>query len=281
MDSRALIYGYERSGVSHDNRTGTVEQSLRQFYDERGWKADGAVSVDAALWEDTRECAVHYVRGCRLRLLDFLPKSGSSLLDAASGPIQYPEYLQYSAGFGVRICVDISAEALKQAETKLGPRGKYLNCSILDLPLEANSVDAAVSLHTIYHIEADSQEKAVRELLRVVKPGAPLLVVYANPDRLSSRIARLARKILGRNELGGHGEIYYHAHPVSWWRRFEGVAEMDIRTWRVLTAKVSRLVAPDNFLGRLFLGALFRLENIFPHASLPFAAYPLIVLRKR
>lgn len=267
--------------VTHEPKARAVEESLRQFYDQRGWKDEGEVSLDAALWEDTRTCAEDYVRGCRLRLLDFLPARGERLLDAASGPIQYPEYLAYSAGFGKRICVDISAEALKKAERKLGARGEYLNCSILDLPLAKNSVDAAVSLHTIYHIEAGAQERAVRELLRVLKPGAPLLVVYANPDRLSSRIARLARKALGRDDQGGKGEVYYHAYPLGWWNHFSDEAEVEVRTWRTLTAKVSRLVAPNNFLGKFLLGLLYRLEGLFPRGMLPFAAYPLIVLRKR
>jgi len=269
---------------NEDAATRTVEESLRDFYDSRGWKSEHGVSRDAALWEDTRDCARSYVSACRWRICDYLPKEGAVFIDAASGPIQYPEYLEYSRGFTKRVCVDLSEEALKQAEAKLGDRGEYVKCSILDLPFPDAYADASVSLHTIYHIEASAQEAAVRQLLRVTKRGQPLLVVYANPDRLSSRLARAARAIR-RYFPGGRGvaagEVYYHAHPLSWWKRFSDVADVNIVTWRTLTAKVSRLLVPDNAFGAFLLRVLFSVESAFPHAMLPFAAYPMIVLRKK
>jgi ubiquinone/menaquinone biosynthesis C-methylase UbiE len=257
-----------------------VEESLRAFYDSKGWKSDGAHSLDASLWEDTRPCAQEYISACRLRICEYLPPNGEVLLDAASGPVQYPEYLAYSRNFTKRVCVDLSAEALQQAKAKLGARGEYLHCSILDLPLPSAFADATISLHTIYHIEAGAQEAAVRQLLRVTKPGQPLLVVYANPDRLSSRLARLARWLRGTPALP-QGEIYYHAHPLAWWRRFSDEAVVDTVTWRTLTAKVSRFLVPDNSFGVILLRGLLALERRFPRALLPFAAYPLIILRKR
>jgi ubiquinone/menaquinone biosynthesis C-methylase UbiE len=260
-----------------------VEESLRAFYDQEGWKNDGEKSRDAALWEDTRACARDYVSGCRLRLLDHMPRHGGVLLDAASGPLQYPEYLRFSEGYGKRVCVDLSAEALRQAEAKLGPRGEYVKCSILDLPFRNDFADATLSLHTIYHIERGAQEAAVRQLLRVTKPGQPLLVVYANPDRLSSRLARFARSLKGLfkgKAEEGKGEVYYHAHPLAWWMRFSDEATVDIVTWRTLTAKVSRLLIPDNAVGAFLFRTLLWLEGVFPRAMLPLAAYPLIILRK-
>ncbi len=267
-----------------DPQTRAVEESLRDFYDSKGWKSDGAQSLDASLWEDARSCAQEYISACRLRLCEYLPKKGDLLLDAASGPVQYPEYLAYSRGFAKRVCVDLSAEALRQAEAKLGTRGEYVCCSILDLPFPSNYADASISLHTIYHIEAGAQEAAVRQLLRVTKPGQPLLVVYANPDRISSRLAKGARWLKGifsGSTAPAQGEIYYHAHSLAWWNRFSDVAEVRIVTWRTLTAKVSKLLIPDHPVGAFLLRGLFALERRFPHAMLPFAAYPLIVLRKK
>jgi hypothetical protein len=48
--------------------------------------------------------------------------SGDILLDIGCGPIQYPEYLEYSEHFGKRLCLDLSNEALKIAKMKLGDR---------------------------------------------------------------------------------------------------------------------------------------------------------------
>ncbi|HEY8280105.1 MAG TPA: class I SAM-dependent methyltransferase [Bdellovibrionota bacterium] len=260
-----------------------VEENLRSFYDSKGWSQDGAHTGDAARWEDTRACAHSYVSGCRLRLLKYLPRQGELILDAASGPIQYPEYLAYSAGYVQRVCVDLSKEALSQAEAKLGAKGQYLNCSILDLPLADRSMDASLSLHTIYHIEASAQESAVRQLLRVTKAGRPVLVIYANPDRLSAKVANVARslkRLFTGMKKAEAGEIYYFAHPLSWWQRFSDEAEVSVVTWRTLTAKLSRML-PDNVVGSFVLKVIFQLEEAFPRAMLPFAAYPLVVLTKR
>jgi ubiquinone/menaquinone biosynthesis C-methylase UbiE len=262
-----------------------VEDSLREFYDSKGWRKEGDISHDATLWEDTRRCAAEYVSRCRLRVTKFLPKSGDALLDAASGPIQYPEYLAFSRGFKKRVCVDLSVEALVQAQAKIGAHGEFVKCSILDLPFPANFFDSAISLHTIYHIEAQAQERAVRELLRVTKEGRAVLVVYANPDRLSSRAARVARSALralkGTSGPSKPAEVYYHAHSLSWWDKFTDEADVRIVTWRTLTAKVSRLLIPDNVLGYWMLKALSSLEDSFPRAALPLAAYPMIVLTKK
>ena len=55
---------------------------------------------------------------CRKRLLNHIPKKGLNILDFASGPIQYKEYLEYSKNFKFRHCVDFSKDAIKIAKKK-------------------------------------------------------------------------------------------------------------------------------------------------------------------
>lgn len=257
-----------------------TEAKVRQFYEAEGWKATGpeGASRDAALWEDLRPTSADYVRACRRRLLGHIPVSGERFIDAASGPIQYPEYLEYSWCYTKRICVDISLNALKQAQEKLGEAGEYLHASILDLPLPDNSIDAGVSLHTIYHIPAEQQEAAVRQLIRVIKPGKPLLVVYANPDRI---LARIKRWVTGKRPDPKAGPIYYHAHSLDWWQRFHDSCEVSILPWRSLTAKDMHFFFPGNFLGRWMLALVYRWERAFPNWAVNWGAYPLILLSKR
>src|ERR1700757_4995674 len=100
-------------GENYMSRDTEVESKVRDFYNQKGWtQGNDRESVDAVLWEDLRDVAASYVSDCRRRVLKELPASGERLLDAASGPIQYPEYLEYQAGFGRRVCVDISQSAL-------------------------------------------------------------------------------------------------------------------------------------------------------------------------
>lgn len=255
-----------------------IEDEVREFYEQTGWQSDAdAVHSDAQLWEDLRPCAAEYVSACRRKVLAFLPPGGERILDAGSGPIQYPEYLEYSEGFAKRVCVDLSQRALDEARAKLGDRGDYVRASLLDLPFPDGHFDAAVSLHTIYHIEQDRQEDAVRELVRVLRPGAKAVVVYANPDRLAARIKGLVR----RRPAPDAGPIYFFAHPLSWWERFADETEVEIVPWRSLNANESRRLIPDNALGAAMFGAALRFERAFPGAATRFGCYPLIVLTKR
>ena len=258
-----------------------IEDQVREFYDEHGWQARAAESddvyADAQLWEDLRPSAAAYVSACRRRVLEFLPASGERILDAGSGPIQYPEYLEYSKGFAKRICVDLSQRALNEAQRKLGDRGEYVRASLLELPFPDDSFDAVVSLHTIYHIERDQQERAVRELLRVLKPGARAVLVYANPDRLAARLLALAP----RTRSAEPGPIYFFAYPRSWWQRFSDEAAVEIVPWRSLNANESRRLIPDNALGPRIFRAVLAFERAFPGASTRWGCYPMIVLTKR
>lgn len=254
-----------------------VEDQVRDFYDQQGWAADDAGdTADAQLWEDLRPCAAEYVSACRRKVLDHLPASGERILDAGSGPIQYPEYLEYSGGFAKRVCVDLSQRALDKARKKLGDRGDYVRASLLELPFPDDYFDAAVSLHTIYHIESDRQETAVRELVRVLKPGARAVVVYANPDRLAARLKRLVR----RTRSPGGGPIYFFAHPLSWWQSFSDEAAVEIVPWRSLNANESRRLVPDNAVGVRLFRALLGFERAFPRSATWLGCYPMVVLTK-
>jgi ubiquinone/menaquinone biosynthesis C-methylase UbiE len=258
----------------------TVEDQVRDFYERSGWQAETtgseAVYADAELWEDLRPCAAEYVSACRRKVLEYLPPSGERILDAGSGPIQYPEYLEYSSGFATRVCVDLSQRALDEARRKLGARGGYVLASLLQLPFPDDHFDAAVSLHTIYHIESDQQDSAVRELLRVLKPGAKAIVVYSNPDRLAARLKRLVH---GRSSPDS-GPIYFFAHPLSWWQRFSDQAALEIVPWRSLNANESRRLIPDNALGARMFRALPWFEQAYPRAATWAGCYPMVVLTK-
>jgi SAM-dependent methyltransferase len=258
-----------------------IEDQVRDFYDNEGWRADAvsteAVYADAQLWEDLRPCAAAYVSACRRKVLEFLPPSGERILDAGSGPIQYPEYLEYSQGFAKRVCVDLSQRALDEARTKLGDRGDYVRASLLELPFSDGCFDAAVSLHTIYHVDRDQQEAAVRELVRVLKPGARAVVVYANPDRLAARLKRLARA----GSRPASGPIYFFAHPLAWWNRYSDEAAVEIVPWRSLNANESRRLIPDNALGARMFRALLWFEGAVPTLATWSGCYPMIVLTKR
>jgi ubiquinone/menaquinone biosynthesis C-methylase UbiE len=208
-----------------------------------------------------------------------LPQKGEFLLDAASGPVQYPEYLEYSKNFKKHYCVDLSEAALKEAKRKLGDKGEYIKGSILELPFQNNFFDSTISLHTIYHIDKADQEKAVRELIRVSKPEVPIVIIYANPQRPGNLIKVSLRTLLRRQV--NRSPIPYHAYPLSWWNRFSDTCTVTIKPWRALTAGSSKRLIPDNGMGKKMFDALNHIEDALPALSLRLGAYPMIILKKR
>lgn len=259
------------------NGANQVEEDVRNFYDSKGWHVDATgESLDAQLWEDLRPVAKDYIQKCRRRVAQYLPKDGQRLLDAASGSIQYPEYLEYSAGYSTRVCVDLSQTALDAAQRKIGSHGEFHCCSILELPLPDHFVDACVSLHTIYHIEKDLQEPAVRQLIRVTRPGGRIVIVYSNPDRLLLRLKKLLNRTTGKEKV-----LYFHPHPLKWWRRFNDECTVSIVPWRSLTAQESKRLIPSSRIGKRIFSLVLLLEDTFPKAAVLFGAYPMIVLEKK
>jgi SAM-dependent methyltransferase len=267
-----------------------AERRISAFYNTVGWESVDGVTEDARLWEDLREHAAEYVSRCRLRVLRHVPEGGRNFLDMASGPIQYPEYLEFSRNYEKRYCVDLSAAALESARRRIGEHGVFLHGSFFDLPLEPGSFDCTVSLHTLCHIDRDRQEEAVRKLVEVTAPGKPVIVVYGNPDSLTSRIGRtlpgrLLRRV-GRLLRRGGGEspppsgFYFFLHPLSWWERFSDVADVQVLPWRSFGANVQKRLFPDSPLGRRMLGLLFRLEDRFPRFFARNFTYVMVVLTR-
>jgi SAM-dependent methyltransferase len=268
---------------------------VSKFYNEVGWKTIDGITNDAQRWEDLRGCACRYISQCRKRVGNHIPSHGDKMLDMASGPIQYQEYQDYSRNFKTRYCVDLSADALKMAQARIGGHGVFLHGDFLKMELEPNTFDCAISLHTIYHIHRDLQADAVRKLLRVTKPGKPVIVVYANPNvpifikrvvtliSLPTRAARSLKRLFSSaspETPQTPANIYYFGHPLSWWQQFSDVATIKIYPNRSFQSHQQKLAFPDNIIGRAMFWLLFRMEQAFPRFFANKLHYPMVVLTK-
>ncbi len=272
-----------------------AEERISAFYNSVGWETEGEITEDARRYEDLRESAKEYVSRCRLRVLRHIPDSGDKILDMASGPIQYKEYLEFSKNYRKRYCVDLSSGALEDAKKKIGDRGEYLCGSFFDLKIEENFFDCTISLHTLYHIDKDRQEEIVRKLLTVTKPGQPVIIVYSNPKTYfngfrkpfqkfrSSRVGSKLRSLLKKNVVNAKKEqgLYFYCHPINWWEKFTDVAEMQILPWRSFTKDEQVSLFPNNWLGKKMFRSLFRWEDRCPRFFVKHFQYPMIILKKK
>jgi SAM-dependent methyltransferase len=187
-----------------------VKEEVRQFYDEVGWQLVGADVYQNARYEDLRPVSRQYIHDCHLRVARHLLTQGRYLLDAGSGPVQYPEYLEYSRNYQYRVCADISITALKEAHRRLGEHGLYIVADIANLPLKSGAFEGVVSLHTIHHLPEEDRLSAYEELFRVLAPGSSAVVVNGwSSSRLMKtfeplmRLAYSIRHLLFR--LSGRG----------------------------------------------------------------------------
>jgi ubiquinone/menaquinone biosynthesis C-methylase UbiE len=257
-----------------------TEEGISKFYGTEGWEIKDGATEDARRWEDLRECAKEYVSKCRLRVLRHIPEKGENMLDMASGPIQYEEYLEYSKHFKKRYCIDLSAKALEDAKRRIGNHGVFLQGSFFDIELKENFFDCTLSLHTIFHIDKDRQEEAVRKLIKVTKHGQPVIIVYCNPQNwFSSMPIRLLKRLIGKSAVSSN--IYFHPHTLNWWNRFLDVADINILPWRSFGSGHQKRLIPDNRLGKKILSILFKLEDNFPHLFAKHCFFPMIILTKR
>ena len=285
-----------------------LENGVAKSYDER-WRIVPDLDVITperkgySTWDDLRDCAKDYTARGRLRLMRKIPPSGDNILDVGSGPLLFEEYVEYSSNFRKRYCVDLSAVALEEAKKKIGDHGVFLHGSLFDVPLESNFFDCTLCILTLFNIHKDMQEAAVCKLIEVTKPGKPVIIVYCNPPPASRLGRRLVQKgfseilkdckkaIMQIGVRDGKKFLkqkapkvrrhYYYRHPIEWWNRFSGLADLEILPWAFFSPGVQKALIPDNKLGKRLLDGLFFIENRFSRLLGKRCAYPVIVLTKK
>lgn len=268
-----------------------IKQQVREFYDRVGWQQVSEGTYQNATYEDLRPVAREYIHRCHLRVNRHLVPGGNLLLDAGSGPIQYPEYLEYSRSYQQRVCLDISRVALQEARQRIGAHGLFVVADIANLPFKAGAFDGLVSLHTIHHLPADEHSRAYLELQRVLAPGKSGVIVngWDLPPLtvLQNFLVRLANSLRHAplpSKGGAGGEVrgtFVRKHTPAWLKKEVGThIPLEIWCWRSLNVHFMRTFIHARLGGRFWLRLLYWLEERLPHFFGKNGQYPLIVIRK-
>jgi len=270
-----------------------TKQQVREFYDQIGWSQVGEGLYQNARYEDLRPVSRDYIHRCHLRVNRHLSPTGDYLLDAGSGPVQWPEYLTYSEDYRYRLCVDISITALKEAREKLGERGLYVVADIANLPFKADVFDGEVSMHAIHHLPLDEHKRAYLELQRVLMPGRSAVVVngWHNPllMRLAEPFINLGRLLSGRGlkhkkdwaEEDDQAGTFVEKLTPSWLKQeLDGAVDYEVHPWRSLSPRFMRWFVRPQLGGKTFLRLVFWLEERFPRFFGKYGQYPMIVIGK-
>jgi SAM-dependent methyltransferase len=284
-----------------------VKQRVRQFYDRVGWQVVEDGHYQNARYEDLRPVAQEYIHRCHLRVKRHLRPTGTFLLDAGSGPVQYVEYLTYSEGYRYRVCVDISIVALQEARQRLGGHALCVVADVANLPFKPEPFEGVVSLHTLHHLPLDDQSRAYDELYRVLKPGCSGVVVNGWTDsalmRRSAGLVRLAERLAAwgtrrktpavqqvsppveQVQKSGSGSTpagtFIRKQDANWLRQqLSGRVPFEIFAWRSVSVRFMRALIHAPLGGQLWLRLLYRLEDTFPGFFGEKGQYPLVVIRK-
>lgn len=300
--------------------TQDIKQTVREFYNQVGWQEVAQGVYQNAVYEDLRPVARDYIHRCHLRVARHLAPRGRYLLDAGSGPIQYPEYLEYSKGYHARVCADISMVALQEARKRIGDvaqggHGLFVVCDIAHLPFKANTFEGMVSLHTIHHLPSEEHPRAYDELYRVMTPGASGVVVNgwgtARLANLAKRLVRGAQSVPqsaqsaapGASQpaekspslateptLDGQaplpaipqGRTFTRKTSAAWLKQEIGSRiPLEIRVWRTFSVRFMRTFIREGRAGRFWLRLLYWLEERFPKFLGENGQYPMVIIRKK
>ncbi len=269
-----------------------TKQQVRDFYDELGWAHISDGLYQNARYEDLRPVSHEYIHKCHFRVNRHIAATGDLMLDAGSGPVQWPEYLTYSDGYMYRVCADISITALKDARVRLNGRGLYVVADIANLPFKPETFDGVVSMHAIHHLGLNEQRQAFLELRRVLRPGRTGVVIngWQNPTlmRAAEPFIRLGRLLSGRSakrkkdwksepeEAGTHVEKM----TPGWLKSELNGLDVEIFPWRSLSPRFMRWFVRPKLGGKAFLRLVFWLEELFPRYFAENGQYPLIVIKK-
>ncbi len=285
---------------------------MREFYDQVGWQEVSEGLYQNARYEDLRPVSRDYIHRCHLRVARHLSPVGRFFLDAGSGPIQYPEYLEYSYGYHARVCVDISMVALQEARHRIGDRkncghGLFVIADIAQLPFRKEVFDGVVSLHTIHHLADEEHSQAYCELYRVLSSDhtavvvngwddPPLMKLFDRPIRWANRFRWYGQRlrIVSQDIRESKAEenatepkkiepkgTYIQKKEAARLKREVGVLmPLQILVWRSVSVRFMRALIHPKLGGRLLLGFLFWLEERFPRFFGESGQYPLIVIQK-
>ncbi len=271
--------------------------SVKAFYDSFGWKkSDDGKYHDNKLFIDQRAVASEYREVCSKRLGRFLEKGGEYLLDIASGPVYQENNKAYSQHFKWRICIDISIQALKEAQQNLKDYNViFIVGDITNIPLKKGSCTKVISQHTLYHVPKAKQAEAIHELIRVAQPGKDRVIISYNwgwhsllmnialfPSRLVRLLKRLKKIFIPQStKAKTASKLYFYSHSPGYFKKIKPVnSKVSFTVLRTLHENFIKLYLSTGKGSQRFLNWLLTLENKYPAFFGKHGAFGLIVFQK-
>ncbi len=187
-----------------------------KFYEEYFEERD----VDAYIEDRRMELRREIINGA---LQKHLPP-GSRLLDVGCGLGDVMSGIPDSLGLKM-FGFDFAASNVKVASKRLAGRAEIKQGSIYEIPFESGSMDGAMCLEVLEHIQDDN--KAIHEIARVLKPGGifigavPYAYYWPDYERLMGHFRHYTRDSFGAlmRSAGLEPQVYLPNFP-NWAREY-------------------------------------------------------------
>lgn len=248
---------------------------------------------DADKWVDFRDFVLPYTQHGFSNVRKYIQPRGRYFADIASGPVAFKEYVHLADGYECRICIDISVNALLEAQYNLQQEnqpGIFICADMLSLPLKENICDAVVCHHALFHVQKNMQLTAINEMYRIAKPSTSIAIVYdwfyhsslMNIALGPVQLYRIARHYAGKlyARLFRKNKLYFYSHSRRWFIKNNPGRQIKFYTWRSINKYFSSIYLHKNFGGKKLLQYIRNKEEEKPELMGRIGEYAVVVITK-
>ncbi len=168
-------------------------------------------------------------------------------------------------------------------------RVAFFETDAVALPFDDDRFETVYSAHMLYHIaDSAAQAAAIREMMRVLKPGGSLILSIANPRPVlfpARFITRVVADTPGLNTLArklkGPSPIPYKPMRLSWYKRqISGLTQIEMVSGGIASTKFNQSVSELSGVGKSLWSLFDALDRKAPELAARLGNYAVIMGRK-
>ncbi|MBC7232160.1 MAG: class I SAM-dependent methyltransferase [Chloroflexi bacterium] len=148
----------------------------------------------------------------RIALRRLLPPVGERIIDIGGG---FGRLVDLYRGYKEIVLMDYSRSLLEEAQQRLGTDSiTYVAANLYEMPFVAGAFHAAVMVRVLHHLS--DVPGALQAIHRILQPGSPFILEYANKRHLKGIIRYLLRRQQHnpfQHDPWEFAELHFNFHP--------------------------------------------------------------------